>query len=111
MTTPEFMFKSSIYLAFTDLIEKPENLNATINSTRIFRCRAERALSYSWRINSTNIDQGAPPEGIEVLSIAGGSTMTVYCDEAHNMSRVTCVAFLDDLTAIVSDNATLLIQG
>ena len=98
-------------MAVTDFIEKPQSLNATINSKRIFRCRAERAVSYAWRINATNIDQGAPPEGIEVIPIASGSNMTVYCDETHNMSRVMCIAILDDLTAIVSDNATLLIQG
>ena len=100
-----------MYLAVTDFIEKPENLNATLNSTRIFRCRAERAGSYFWRINGTTINQGIPPEGIEVMSTASGSIMSVYCDEAHNMSRVMCVATLNDLTSIVSDNATLLIQG
>ena len=96
----------------------PVDRTVFLNDAAVFTCLTDTDYTAHWRLNETDNDD-LPNQLQHDLVINTGSTalfgvfsLTIPARAEYNGTRVQCVAESDDgHSVVVSDNATLTIQG
>ena len=81
-----------------------------------FSCLSQSSSIPHWRLNGTDYDLSSQPHDDVVTSSASTALfefidLTIIARAEYNETRVECVAENNDGDSIVSDTATLYIQG
>ena len=107
-----------MHLSHAAISQHPQSVNTTLNNTVYFSC-VGIGTHIGWYVNATPVDSiNFPPEkGIEKSdnpydpdTQTSSSTLTVFAMESNNQSEIECF-LLFNTDQIISENATLLIQG
>ena len=82
-----------------------------------FSCRMQDGSSSHWRLNGTDYNDLSSDVLDDVVTSSGSSglaeliELTITARAKYNETRVECVIENNDGDSVVSDNATLYIQG
>ena len=100
------------------IVTHPVDRTVFLNDAALFTCLTDIDYTAHWRLNETDYDD-LPSQLQHDLIINSESTteffgvfsLTILARAEYNGTRVQCVAESDDGHSVVSDNATLTIQG
>ena len=96
------------------IVNHPVDRTVFLNDDAVFTCLTDIGYTTHWRLNETDHDD-LPSQLQHDLVITNESTthfgVTIVARAEYNGTRVQCVAESDDGHSVVSDNATLTIQG
>ena len=95
----------------------PDDRIVFLDDDAVFSCLTDVDYTAHWRLNETDHDD-LPSQLQHDLDIRSGSTtqfgvfsLIIVARAEYNGTRVQCVAESDDGHSVVSDTATLTIQG
>ena len=95
----------------------PDDRTVFLNEDAVFSCLTEVDSTAHWKLNETDYDD-LPSQLQHDLVISSESaaqfgvfSLTISARAEYNGTRVQCVAESDDGHSVVSDTATLTIQG
>ena len=99
------------------IVNHPEDNTVFLDDDAGFSCLTDVDYTAHWRLNETEYDD-LPSQLQHDLIISSESTadygvfsLSIVARAEYNGTRVQCVVESDDGHSVVSDNATLTIQG
>ena len=99
------------------IVTPPVDRTVFLNDDAVFSCLTDVDYTAHWRLNETDYDD-LPSQlqhdlviRSESISLFGVFSITIPARAEYNGTRVQCVAESDDGHSVVSDTATVTIQG
>ena len=100
------------------IVTPPGDRTVFLNDDAVFSCLTDVDYTAHWRLNETDYDD--LPSQLQhdlvirsesISNIFGVYSITIRARAEYNGTRVQCVAESDDGHSVVSDTATITIQG
>ena len=95
----------------------PTDRTVFLDDDAFFSCRTQDSSSSHWRLNGTDYNELSSDVRDDVNTSSGSSGLAEFIDliitarAKYNETRVECVVESNDGDSVVSDTATLYIQG